>query len=66
MFRLIDTGRIIVEKNLKIKNYPEIFIIGDAASVKDEKGNFLPGVAQVAIQQGKFVAKMINNPERIN
>jgi NADH:ubiquinone reductase (H+-translocating) len=63
---LLDrSGRIIVEKNLTVKNNPEIFVIGDAASVKDDKGNFLPGVAQVAIQQGKFVAKMISSPDKV-
>ncbi|HEY6626296.1 MAG TPA: NAD(P)/FAD-dependent oxidoreductase, partial [Ignavibacteriaceae bacterium] len=37
-----------------------IFVIGDAASVKNEKGEYLPAIAPVAIQQGKFVAKIIS------
>ena len=53
------SGRVIVEKNLTIKNYPDIFVIGDAAAFKDKRGIDLPDVAQVAIQQGKFVAKLI-------
>jgi NADH dehydrogenase len=63
---LDKSGRVIAERDLTIKNYPEIFVIGDAAVVKDEKGNYLPGVAQVAIQQGKFVAKMIMGSSGIN
>ena len=63
---LDKSGRVIAERDLTIKNYPEIFAIGDAAVVKDEKGNYLPGVAQVAIQQGKFVAKMIMGSSGIN
>jgi NADH:ubiquinone reductase (H+-translocating) len=36
-----------------------VFVIGDLAAAKDEKGNLLPGVAPVAIQQGRYVAKLI-------
>jgi NADH:ubiquinone reductase (H+-translocating) len=53
------SGRVIVENDLSIKDYPEIFVIGDAAAIKDAKGNYLPGVAQVAIQEGKYVAGKI-------
>jgi NADH:ubiquinone reductase (H+-translocating) len=63
---LDKSGRVIVEQNLSIKNYPEIFVIGDAAAYKDENGNYLPGVAQVAIQQGKFVGNCIMNAHKIN
>jgi len=59
-------GRIITERNLTIKKYPEIFVIGDVAAIKDEKGDYLPAVAQVAIQQGKFVAKIIQGEGGIN
>ncbi len=54
-------GRVIVNFDCSINNHPNIFVIGDAANFKDEKGNPLPGVAQVAIQQGKFVAEIIKN-----
>ncbi len=54
-----NNGRVIVNNDCSIKDYPNIFVIGDAAHFKDEKGNPLPGVAQVAIQQGKFVAEII-------
>jgi NADH dehydrogenase len=52
-------GRVIVNFDCSIKNHSNIFVIGDAANFKDGKGNSLPGVAQVAIQQGKFVAEII-------
>lgn len=52
-------GRVIVEPDLSIPSHPEIFVIGDAASGKDKKGKPLPGIAPVAIQQGKYVAKLI-------
>jgi NADH dehydrogenase len=54
-------GRVIVNKDCSLPNYAEIFIIGDAAHFEDENGNVLPGVAQVAIQQGKFVSEIIKN-----
>jgi NADH:ubiquinone reductase (H+-translocating) len=53
------SGRIRVNPDLTIPNYPDIFIIGDLAHVVDEKGAPLPGVAQVAMQGGAYVAKVI-------
>jgi len=52
-------GRIKVQPELTIPNYPDIFIIGDLAHAAGEDGNPLPGVAQVAIQGGQYVAKCI-------
>jgi NADH:ubiquinone reductase (H+-translocating) len=52
-------GRVIVHSDLSIPNHPEVFVIGDLAALKDERGKLLPGVAQVAIQEGRFVAKVI-------
>ncbi len=52
-------GRILVEKDLSIPNHPEIFVIGDAAHFKTDKGKILPGVATVAIQQGRFLGKLL-------
>ena len=54
-------GRVIVEKDLSIKDYPNIFVIGDAANIKNENGELLPGIAPVAMQQGKYVADLIEN-----
>jgi NADH dehydrogenase len=52
-------GRIKVQSNLTVPNYPDIFILGDLAHAVDEKGKPLPGVAQVAIQGGAYAAKVI-------
>ena len=52
-------GRVMVEPDLSIPGHPEVFVIGDLAALTNEKGAMLPGVAQVAIQQGKFAAQMI-------
>ncbi|PYT62723.1 MAG: FAD-dependent oxidoreductase [Acidobacteria bacterium] len=53
------SGRIKVQPDLTVPNYPDIFIIGDLAHAVDEKGKPLPGVAQVAIQGGVYAAKTI-------
>jgi NADH:ubiquinone reductase (H+-translocating) len=52
-------GRVLVQPNLSVPGHPEVFVIGDLAALKDEHGKMLPGVAPVAIQQGRFVAKLI-------
>lgn len=52
-------GRVQVQPDLSIAGHPEVFVIGDLASLKDENGKPLPGVAPVAMQEGMFVAKMI-------
>jgi NADH:ubiquinone reductase (H+-translocating) len=52
-------GRVFVEPDLSIPGHREVFVIGDLASMKDEHGDMLPGVAPVAVQQGKFVARQI-------
>lgn len=53
-------GRIIVDNDCSIKDDANIFIIGDAANFKNGGGKTLPGIAPVAIQQGKYVADIIN------
>lgn len=52
-------GRAIVNDNLSINEDHNIFVIGDAAAVINEKGEKLPAIAPVAIQQGRYVAKII-------
>lgn len=52
-------GRIPVEPDLTLAGHPNIFVVGDAAALEDSDGNPLPGVAQVAIQQGKYAARLI-------
>jgi NADH:ubiquinone reductase (H+-translocating) len=53
-------GRAMVNVDLSINGDSSIFVIGDAAAVKDERGEYLPAIAPVAIQQGKYVAKLIS------
>jgi NADH:ubiquinone reductase (H+-translocating) len=52
-------GRVEVRPDLSIPGHPEVFVIGDLATLKDENGKPLPGVAPVAMQEGRFVAKTI-------
>lgn len=52
-------GRIVVQPDLTIPGHPEIFVIGDLAHCSHQTGEPLPGVAPVAIQQGRFVADAI-------
>ncbi len=54
-------GRIIVNKDMSVSSDTNIFVLGDAAHFEGKDGKPLPGVAQPAIQQGKFVAKLIKN-----
>jgi NADH dehydrogenase len=55
------SGRIKVNSDLTIPNYPDIFIVGDLAHAIDKDGKPMPGVAQVAIQGGAFAAKTIKS-----
>lgn len=57
--QLDRSSRAIVENDCSIAGYPNIFVIGDSANLKDEKGNLLPAIAPVAIQQGRYVGKII-------
>jgi NADH dehydrogenase len=50
---------VLVNPDLSVPAHPEVFVIGDLASLKDEHGNPLPGVAPVAMQQGRYMAKLI-------
>ena len=51
-------GRVRIRPDLTVQDHPEIFVIGDTASL-DQDGRPLPGVAQVAMQQGRYAAKSI-------
>ncbi|HYP87809.1 MAG TPA: NAD(P)/FAD-dependent oxidoreductase [Polyangiaceae bacterium] len=54
-------GRALVEQDCSIKDHPEVFVIGDAASfIPDGAQQGLPGVSPVAMQQGRFVARQIS------
>lgn len=52
-------GRVLVQPDLSIPGHAEVFVIGDLATLKDKQGRPLPGLAPVAIQEGKYVAKTI-------
>ena len=54
-------GRVLVNPDLSVPNHPEVFVIGDLAALNDESGKLLPGVAPVAILEGRYVAKVIRN-----
>ncbi len=52
-------GRVIVEKDLSAPGLPDVFVVGDTASVFQEDGKPVPGIAPAAKQQGAYVAKAI-------
>ncbi len=52
-------GRVLVNDDLSIPGHSEVFVIGDLAGMKDEQSRPLPGVAPVAMQQGKWVGRQI-------
>jgi NADH dehydrogenase len=52
-------NRVAVDPTMQVKNYPNIWALGDIAAAIGKDGNTLPMVAPVAIQQGKFIAKQI-------
>ena len=57
-------GRVLVTPDLSIPGHPEVFVVGDLAVLKDESGKWLPGVAPVAMQEGKATAHNIGNELR--
>ncbi|MDY7014163.1 MAG: NAD(P)/FAD-dependent oxidoreductase [Cyanobacteriota bacterium] len=52
-------GRVIVEPDLSVAGYPDIFVIGDLANFPHQGERPLPGVAPVAMQEGRYVAKLL-------
>lgn len=54
-------GRVIVERDLSVPGHPEIFVIGDLAHFAHQTGEPLPGVAPVAMAQGRYVASVIRH-----
>src|ERR1700683_4610072 len=53
-------GRVRIQNDLTVPGHPEILVIGDTASL-DQEGRPLPGVAQVAIQPGRYAGKLIHS-----
>jgi NADH dehydrogenase FAD-containing subunit len=52
-------GRVRVERDLSVPGHPQIFMVGDTAYLEQD-GKPLPGVAQVAIQQGRYAGRLIH------
>lgn len=53
------TGRVPVDEKLAVRGLPDVYAIGDLARCEDEEGNPLPGLAQVAKQQGRHLATQL-------
>jgi NADH:ubiquinone reductase (H+-translocating) len=53
-------GRVRVEPDLSVPGHPEIFVIGDTATLTEKKGHVIPGVAPAAKQMGKYVGRLIS------
>jgi len=52
-------GRVLVRPDLSLPNHPEVFVIGDAAGIRDQTGAMVPGVAPAAKQMGRYVGRVI-------
>ena len=52
-------GRVIVEPDLSIKDYPDVFVVGDLANFPHQGERPLPGVAPVAMKEGEYVANLL-------
>lgn len=57
--KLDRAGRVMVQPDLTVPGHPEIFVIGDLAHLPGPDGRPLPGVAPVAMQQGRYAARLI-------
>ncbi len=53
------SGRVPVEPDLTVSGHPQVYVLGDLAAYKLSDGSYLPGIAPVAIQQGRHAAKNI-------
>jgi NADH dehydrogenase len=62
--QLDSAGRVMVEPDLSVAGHPEIHVIGDLANFVHQTGKPLPGVAPVAMQQGRYVANLIRQKLR--
>ena len=57
--KLDRAGRVIVEPDLSVPGHDNIFVIGDLANFAHQNERPLPGIAPVAMQEGQYVAKLI-------
>jgi NADH dehydrogenase len=63
------SGRVAVQPDLSVPGHPEVFVVGDLALFREPDGKLLPGIAPVAIQEGKAAAdnvwrSIIGQPRR--
>jgi NADH dehydrogenase len=58
---LDPAGRVVVGPDLSIPRHPDVFVIGDQSSAMDAKGCPLPGLAPVAMQEGRYVARLLRD-----
>ncbi|HXG28416.1 MAG TPA: NAD(P)/FAD-dependent oxidoreductase [Nevskiales bacterium] len=58
------SGKVMVQPDLSLPGYPDIFVAGDLAHVKRADGQPVPGVAQGAIQQGRYLARLLQRRAR--
>jgi NADH dehydrogenase len=58
-----QSGRVVVEPDLTLRGHPEVFGLGDMVRVRGQDGAMmeLPGVAPVAMQQGRYVARVVRD-----
>ena len=56
---LDSSGRVVVKPDLSVNGDPWVFVIGDAAHCASPEGKALPGLAAVAMQEGRYVAEII-------
>ena len=65
----LKNGHILVEPDLTVPGFPQIYIVGDLAAARNHDGKPLPGVAQVAMQGGAYAARAIvarlNGPKEL-
>jgi NADH dehydrogenase len=54
-------GRVLVESDLSVPGHPELFVIGDLANPSAKEKQVVPGVAPAAMQEGLYVAELIEN-----
>lgn len=57
-------GRVVVAPDTSVPGHPSVFVIGDLSSYRHQSDQPLPGVATVAMQQGEYVAKLIDERNR--
>jgi len=58
---LDNMGRVVVNTDLSVPGYPDILVIGDLANYSHQGTEPLPGVAQVAMQEGRYAASLIED-----